>query len=79
MRNNFAKVSGNGQKSYGSQNDNFKASNKFKPRKGPVGGCFNCVKDHYANHCPLNKMIVVNNIGYTLRWLTDKLKSKLRL
>ncbi|KAH9290944.1 hypothetical protein KI387_035061, partial [Taxus chinensis] len=55
VQNSFTKVSGNGKKSYGSQNDNFKAGNKFEPRKGPVGGCFNCGKDHYVNHCPLKK------------------------
>ncbi|KAH9294723.1 hypothetical protein KI387_038311, partial [Taxus chinensis] len=22
---------------------------------GPVGGCYNCGKDHYANQCPLKK------------------------
>ena len=55
VRNSFPKVNGIGQKSYGSQNDNFKAGNKFEPRKGPAGGCFNCGKDHYANHCPLKK------------------------
>ncbi|KAH9293368.1 hypothetical protein KI387_041430, partial [Taxus chinensis] len=55
VRDSFAKNYNNGQKPYGGQRDNFKAGSNFEPKKGPVGGCYNCGKDHYANQCPLKK------------------------
>ncbi|KAH9297237.1 hypothetical protein KI387_028919, partial [Taxus chinensis] len=55
VRDNFAKNYNNGQKPYGGQRDNYKAGGNSEPKKGPVGGCYNCGKDHYANQCPLKK------------------------
>ncbi|KAH9293641.1 hypothetical protein KI387_041154, partial [Taxus chinensis] len=42
-------------KPYGGQRDNYKTGGNFEPKKGHVGGCYNCGKDHYANQCPLKK------------------------
>ncbi|KAH9304025.1 hypothetical protein KI387_008429, partial [Taxus chinensis] len=42
-------------KPYGGQCDNYKAGGNFETKKGPVGGCYNCGKDHYVNQCPLKK------------------------